>query len=606
MWLIEALPSPRRAPERAKQYGMLLNAGATVDRYMVEGLLGEGGIAEVYLARHSSLGVLRALKIVRVGSDVIRERLMLEGRIQARLNHPNVVSVVDVLTSADGPVLVMEFVPGPSLYALLYERRLRLAQSTALAQGILAGVAAAHKQGLVHRDLKPANILIDPSNGRLVPRVADFGLAKVLLLDEDLGGPHTRTNATMGTPAYMAPEQQRNSKNVDARADVFALGAILYELVTGQPAFPLEDLFEILKAAREESYAPLRPLVPALGERRIGVIEAALRASPGDRPANAGAMLDAWGAETIDVGVWGDLPALADRLKPSIEVGSPTPAAAEPHPLDPGGVSSPALPRPRAPSPQAQAPVPASPRPLPPLAQSPAPQPALPSPRAPLPPARPSPPPALPPLYGGEANAPPPAPQSEEDSVYEVSAPNLPRATVTRIPDIRPPDPPTPPPTRPAPAPRPAAPNPAASPGSGNTVLFALVAVALLAVAGVVGKEPIEALLYPPPPVTPTPVTPIEPTEEEKKQQEDIAESDEQAKSMEIVFEGTVPQYVDVLCGAVRERAEVEGGVVKLANLPRRTECLVSAKGGVSASSIPLDTGGKYTCTIIVGIMRCR
>lgn len=327
---------------------MLLAAGVTVDRYEVEGLLGEGGIAEVYLARHASLGVLRALKVVRVSSVSVRDRLMQEGRIQARLNHPNVVAVVDVVTAHDSPVLVMEFVPGPSLYAMLYERRVRLAQASALAQGILAGVASAHRQGLVHRDLKPANILLDPTDGRIVPRVADFGLAKVLALDLEAGGPLTRSNATMGTPAYMAPEQHRNSRHVDARADVFALGAILYELVVGRPAFPQDDLYEILKASREESYAPLAALVPDLGERRIAAIVKALRPNPADRHIDAGALLEAWGVEAEDPAVWEDLPALAERLRPSIITSTvsaaPSLSAADVHP-DPADVSSPRQPR---------------------------------------------------------------------------------------------------------------------------------------------------------------------------------------------------------------------------------------------------------------------
>src|SRR5690606_39000326 len=126
--------------------------------------------------------------------------------------------------------LVMDLVDGPSLDDLMYQRRLSVAEVDELARGILAGVAEAHRHGFVHRDLKPANVLLKPIPGGFTPKVADFGIVKALEVSGD--GMHaTRVGVAMGTPRYMAPEQVRDAKSVDQRADVFSLGAMFYEML---------------------------------------------------------------------------------------------------------------------------------------------------------------------------------------------------------------------------------------------------------------------------------------------------------------------------------------------------------------------------------------
>ena len=153
-----------------------LSSGQSIEgRYTVLRLLGAGGMARVYQVRHAELGSLHALKVLRVSSPEIRERLRQEGRVQSRVRHPNIVAVTDVVSVQGAPGLVMEYIGGPSLRDLLDASRLDHRQADGLARGILDGVEAAHRAGLIHRDLKPGNVLLDPVGDRLVPRITDFG-----------------------------------------------------------------------------------------------------------------------------------------------------------------------------------------------------------------------------------------------------------------------------------------------------------------------------------------------------------------------------------------------------------------------------------------------
>ena len=198
-----------------------LNPGTEIDRYIIESVLGEGGMAIVYRARHRDLGSAHAIKQMKVTDPGIRERLLREGRLQSGLRHPNIVSVTDMISIGEAPALVMEFVDGPNLAQLLAQYRPTIGQCDAIARGILRGVAAAHGHGLVHRDLKPANILIAKTDDEVIPKIADFGLVKLLEgLDDDEG--MTKDGMIMGTPSYMAPEQLDNARAVDGRADVFS------------------------------------------------------------------------------------------------------------------------------------------------------------------------------------------------------------------------------------------------------------------------------------------------------------------------------------------------------------------------------------------------
>lgn len=231
-----------------------LAPGTVVDRYEVLGLLGIGGIARVYRARHRALASLHALKVLALDRPSLRERALQEGQVQASLRHPNLVAVTDIVECDGAPALVLEYVAGPSLDQLLAARRLNLSEVDQLARGILRGVAFAHANGVVHRDLKPGNILLEVAGEELVPRVTDFGIAKLLVPARD--GVRTQAGTIMGTPPYMAPEQSLDASLVDARADVWALGVVLYELITG--GGPDDALPPDVYAALLERGAPRR------------------------------------------------------------------------------------------------------------------------------------------------------------------------------------------------------------------------------------------------------------------------------------------------------------------------------------------------------------
>jgi hypothetical protein len=256
---------------------MILAPGEAVERYVVEAVLGEGGMAIVYRVRHVQLDTVHALKVLTLTHPNVRERFLQEGRVQATLRHTNVVSVTDVLEVNGAPALLMELIDGPSLADWIATTRPGLELAEAVFRGVVAGVAEAHRRGMVHRDLKPANVLLASVDGALVPKVADFGLVK--LVSEDRASPFgaTRSGMPMGTPAYMAPEQIRDAKRVDARADVFSLGCILYELVCHQPPFVGADLLELLTAVGNARFTPPESLKPSLPLRFRTAISECLR-----------------------------------------------------------------------------------------------------------------------------------------------------------------------------------------------------------------------------------------------------------------------------------------------------------------------------------------
>ena len=241
------------------------------------------------LALHHSTGQKAAVKLLRQSHHEIRERLLREGEAQRALDHKNVVAVQDILDHQGQPALVMDYVEGPSLEQVLKHGPLTTENLDRVALGLLSGVGAAHHAGIVHRDLKPANILIE--NG--VPRICDFGIAK-LLFDDDLKMSATQTGSALGTPAYMAPEQIRDARRVDFRADVYSIGAVLYECAVGKPAFPGEDLLDVFTAIASGTYTPVVQIRHNLPPRMLEAINCALKADPNERYASAGVMRVAW------------------------------------------------------------------------------------------------------------------------------------------------------------------------------------------------------------------------------------------------------------------------------------------------------------------------
>ncbi|MBW1877147.1 MAG: serine/threonine protein kinase [Deltaproteobacteria bacterium] len=259
--------------------------------------LGSGGSATVYLVRHGADGTLSALKVLHVPTGPVRERLLREGEAQRLLRHPNIVAVHGVVALEGGaPALLMEYVPGPSLATLTATQRLTLPQVDVLARQVIAAVGAAHAEGIVHRDLKPSNILLQVGPDGLVAKVSDFGIAKLLV--PDAGERSTLTGAVLGTPPYMSPEQLTDAKSVDARADIFSLGAVLYELVTGVAPFGEGGHLEVLARIQAGECAPPEALCPGLPLRMQRAIAVALERTPAERWSSCEALLDAWVAGT--------------------------------------------------------------------------------------------------------------------------------------------------------------------------------------------------------------------------------------------------------------------------------------------------------------------
>jgi tetratricopeptide (TPR) repeat protein/predicted Ser/Thr protein kinase len=234
---------------------------AAVPGYEVLGELGRGGMGVVYRARQTTLGRVVALKMILAGAHAGPDelaRFRTEAEAIARLQHPGIVQIYEVGEHEGLPYFSLEFCPGGSLEKKLNGTPLPAAEAAALVQALARAVLAAHAKGVVHRDLKPANVLLAEDS---TPKITDFGLAKKL----DEAG-HTASGAVLGTPSYMAPEQAGGrGKAVGPAADVYALGALLYECLTGRPPFkaatPLDTLLQVVS---EEPVPPrlLQPQVP--------------------------------------------------------------------------------------------------------------------------------------------------------------------------------------------------------------------------------------------------------------------------------------------------------------------------------------------------------
>ncbi len=222
---------PRAKLERLGR-GVALPPGATFGKYRIVERLGRGGMGEVYKALQPDLNREVAIKVLpsELEDDpAIAQRFQREAHALARLNHPNIVTVFESGVERGRCYFVMEYVDGPTLRQLLKEKRLDAAVALQLIPQICDALEYAHDEGIVHRDVKPENILID-RRGRV--RVADFGLARVV--DPEAQTEITRTKGVLGTVCYMAPEQVENPKTVDHRADIYSLGVVLYEMLTGE------------------------------------------------------------------------------------------------------------------------------------------------------------------------------------------------------------------------------------------------------------------------------------------------------------------------------------------------------------------------------------
>ena len=262
---------------------MLRPGEQIAERFEVESLLGEGGLAYVYRVRHTNLGTIHALKLLTMSHPSLVERLLQEGRIQAQLRHPNIVGVTDVINVNGQPGLLLEFVDCEALEASLARRGAwPVDEALDMFAAVLSGVASAHSAAVLHRDLKPANILLARTPDGMVPKVADFGIAKIALNAGSNPG-ITRAGAAMGTPGYMAPEQAEDATSVDVRADIFSLGAILYETLVGVRAYPSKSMRDTLNAMASGTFVPADVALPGLPGHISEAITTALAPLPEGR-----------------------------------------------------------------------------------------------------------------------------------------------------------------------------------------------------------------------------------------------------------------------------------------------------------------------------------
>jgi serine/threonine-protein kinase len=265
-----------------------LTPGTTIGgRYRIVRLVGTGGMGAVYEAQHTHLKKRVALKtlyprLARVPEA--RARFLREGEAASRMRHPHIVDVTDVGSDGETPFLVMEYLEGEDLSALLARsRRLSLEESLELLLPAIAAVAAGHTAGIVHRDLKPQNVFLAKGYaGDIVPKVLDFGVSKLAAEGEELVA-LTGTAAVFGTPAYMSPEQARGAKGVDARSDQYSMAAVLYECVTGRRAHEGDHPLAVVRKIGDGDLVPPRQHRPDLPEAFEQLLLRALAREPGDR-----------------------------------------------------------------------------------------------------------------------------------------------------------------------------------------------------------------------------------------------------------------------------------------------------------------------------------
>jgi serine/threonine protein kinase len=230
--------------------------------------VGDGGMGEVYAAEPVDGGTRVAIKLLRpefLGEPTVLDRFLEEGSLCTRLIHPNIARMLECSSAEDGsPYLVMELLEGVPLGAYLQNGgRIPMAQAVPILQGILAGLAAAHAQGVVHRDLKPDNVFLTRAiDSTFIVKVLDFGIAKVMDAAGGMGQ-RTRTGMLLGTPAYMSPDQVRSAKDVDARTDLWSAGVMFYEMLTGRSAFPAPTEYARLAAVLSAEPEPIERIDPA-------------------------------------------------------------------------------------------------------------------------------------------------------------------------------------------------------------------------------------------------------------------------------------------------------------------------------------------------------
>ncbi|MFO0547590.1 MAG: protein kinase [Polyangiaceae bacterium] len=327
------MPSPRMDSPFAQQLvGAVLNR-----RWRVARIVGEGGMGAVYEAHGTQGEGVRAIKVLHaefVSDDNIVSRFFAEAQAVRMLQHPNVAQIYEATRAEDGtPYLVMEFLQGAPLSTVMRPQKpMPPQQAATIITGVLQALAVAHQRNIVHRDLKPDNLFLVPDGrGNQTVKVLDFGIAK--LMDGAGGmGSKTKTGVLLGTPGYMSPEQIKNSKGVDPRSDLWSVGVILYELLSGREAFPADNEFARLTQVLTAEPKPIGDHVPQLANWN-GFFQRALSKDLNQRFQSAGEMAQA--VSSMVGGLRGSEATVA-FTSPLAGPNSYNPPTAQPHAL-PGG-----------------------------------------------------------------------------------------------------------------------------------------------------------------------------------------------------------------------------------------------------------------------------
>jgi serine/threonine-protein kinase len=266
-------------------------AGQIVSHYAFLEKLGAGGMGEIYKARDSRLNRIVAVKVLapgKTGDPHLRRRFIREAQAASALNHPNIITIYDILPEGATQYMVMEYVSGKTLQELISAGRLPVPQVLQLATQMANALTVAHAAGIIHRDFKPANVMVTPSG---LVKILDFGLAKLTDLSARMqdgdqntltAAPLTREGSIMGTVNYMSPEQAEGLK-VDYRSDIFSFGAVLYEMVTGHRAFDGDSGISTLSAVLRDEAKPIHEIAPDAPSELADIVNRCLRKNPAVR-----------------------------------------------------------------------------------------------------------------------------------------------------------------------------------------------------------------------------------------------------------------------------------------------------------------------------------
>jgi len=334
----ETLPRAEGATDEEVE-GELRPGQILGEHYRVEKRIGRGAMGAVYVVEHLGLGKRFAAKVVSAArasdANAVR-RLRSEARTLSAIEHENIVTVTHLGQTGDGRLfVVMELLEGEDLGSRMQRQRLRAARGQGMpwlpdeevaeyVPQLLSALTAAHQAQVVHRDLKPDNLFLAKKRGRDLLKVVDFGISKMRQVDD--APSLTQTGQILGTPLYMAPEQGKSTAEVDARADLYSFGCILHEMLTGQPPFVADGVYDcIVKHATEAPNAPSL-LRPDLSPELDAIVLRCLQKKPGNRYANAEEILEAfelaWSHGPTTGEVFGERPKLQHASASSMDAAS--------------------------------------------------------------------------------------------------------------------------------------------------------------------------------------------------------------------------------------------------------------------------------------------